>query len=201
MAKILIADDESSLRTLIQVTLESPNLQTVFALDGTEALQLAQEVKFDLILLDWMMPGLNGIDVLKQLRERPETANVPVIMLTARGQNSDQERAMQYGATAYLVKPFSPLELLERIQKTLKLNGNSGGDAAAGGAVVGRIGAREALVPGVVIVCGRHAHGYASACAVKARTTLSRLSIVVNARFRASCWARHPSSIPAKTCS
>jgi len=131
VAKILIADDESSLRTLIQVTLESPNLQTVFALDGTEALQLAQEVKFDLILLDWMMPGLNGIDVLKLLRERPETANVPVIMLTARGQNSDQERAMQYGATAYLVKPFSPLELLERIQKTLKLNGNSGGDAAA----------------------------------------------------------------------
>ena len=131
MAKILIADDESSLRKLIQVTLESPNLQTVFALDGNEALQLAQEVKFDLILLDWMMPGLNGIDVLKRLRERPETAAVPVIMLTARGQNSDQERALQFGATAYLIKPFSPLELLERIQSTLRAAGSAGFEAAA----------------------------------------------------------------------
>src|SRR5205085_12203238 len=116
---------------LIQVTLESPNLKTVFALDGNEALQLAQEQKFDLILLDWMMPGLNGIDVLKRLRERPETASVPVIMLTARGQNSDQERALQFGATAYLIKPFSPLELLERIQDTLKSNGNSGCEGSA----------------------------------------------------------------------
>src|SRR5579859_6658967 len=104
LARILIADDESSLRTLIQVTLEGPEVKTVFALDGNEALQLALGEKFDLILLDWMMPGLNGIDVLQQLRERPETATVPVIMLTARGQNSDQERAMRYGASAYLIK-------------------------------------------------------------------------------------------------
>lgn len=123
MQKILIADDESSLRTLIQVTLEAPDLRTVFALDGKEALQLATSEKFDLILLDWMMPGLNGIDVLQRLRERPETASVPVIMLTARGQNSDQERALGYGASAYLIKPFSPLELLECVQAALSRNG------------------------------------------------------------------------------
>ena len=76
------------------------------------------------------MPGLNGIDVLQQLRERPETANVPVIMLTARGQNSDQERAMRYGASAYLVKPFSPLELLEQVQAALSRNGCHGIAAA-----------------------------------------------------------------------
>ena len=123
MARILIADDESSLRMLIQVTLEGPELKTVFALDGKEALQLALQEKFDLILLDWMMPGLNGIEVLQQLREQPQTASVPVIMLTARGQNSDQERAMQFGASAYLVKPFSPLQLLEQVQAALSRNG------------------------------------------------------------------------------
>jgi two-component system phosphate regulon response regulator PhoB len=122
MANVLIADDESSMRALIQATLEGPEMHTVQALNGTDALRLVREQKFDLIILDWMMPGLTGIEVLVKLRAQPETAATPVIMLTARGQLKDHDAALAAGATAYLMKPFSPLELLERIQRTLAAN-------------------------------------------------------------------------------
>lgn len=114
-SKILVADDEASLRCLIQTTLEGPELHVVQALCGADVLRLSECQHFDLIILDWMMPGMTGIEVLERLRQQPRTANVPVLMLTARGQMKDQERAMALGASGYMMKPFSPLELLERI--------------------------------------------------------------------------------------
>src|SRR5579864_482117 len=113
MKTILIADDELSIRILVQATLENPDARIVQAMNGTEALQFAIAELPDAIILAWMMPGLSGVDVLKALRLRTDTANIPVIMLTARSQGKDQNNAMKLGAQAFLMKPFSPLELLK----------------------------------------------------------------------------------------
>jgi two-component system phosphate regulon response regulator PhoB len=121
-ARILIADDEASLRCLLQATLQSPELQVVQAMCGSDVLRLTAEQRFDMIILDWMMPGMTGIEVLERLRKEPKTASVPVLMLTARGQIKDQQRAMALGATDYVLKPFSPLELLEKITTILEKN-------------------------------------------------------------------------------
>ena len=129
-SKILIADDEASLRCLLQATLESPELHVVQAMCGTDVLRLTGEQKFDVVILDWMMPGMTGIDVLERLRQHPNTASVPVLMLTARGQVKDQQRAMELGATGYVLKPFSPLELLERITAILEKNSPNGSHPA-----------------------------------------------------------------------
>lgn len=125
-SKILIADDEASLRCLLQATLESPELQVVQAMCGTDVLRLTAEQQFDVVILDWMMPGMTGIEVLERLRQHPKTASVPVLMLTARGQVKDQQCAMELGATDYVLKPFSPLELLEKITAILTKNSPNG---------------------------------------------------------------------------
>ena len=125
-SKILIADDEASLRCLLQATLESPELHVVQAMCGTDVLQLTSEQQFDVVILDWMMPGMTGIEVLERLRQQPKTASVPVLMLTARGQVKDQQRAMELGVTGYVLKPFSPLELLEKITAILEKNSPKG---------------------------------------------------------------------------
>jgi DNA-binding response OmpR family regulator len=123
MTNVLIADDEPSLRALIQATLEGPELRTVQALNGADVLRLVREQRFDLIILDWMMPGMTGLEALRELRRQEETAATPVIMLTARGQLSDHQAALEAGATDYVMKPFSPLDLLQKIQHTLQAQG------------------------------------------------------------------------------
>ena len=120
MNHILIADDEPSIGSLIEATLQGPEVSTTHVTSGKQVLETVRQRKFDLIVLDWMMPGMSGIEVVKALRQQPETAAIPIIMLTARGQLKDQEQAMLAGAHSYLMKPFSPLELLEKIQKILK---------------------------------------------------------------------------------
>jgi len=119
MNHILIADDEPSIGSLIEATLQGPEVSTTHVTTGKQVLESVQQKKFDLIVLDWMMPGMTGLEVVKALRRQPETTSIPIIMLTARGQLKDQEQAMQAGAHSYLMKPFSPLELLEKIQKIL----------------------------------------------------------------------------------
>jgi two-component system phosphate regulon response regulator PhoB len=97
------------------------------------------EQRFDLILMDWMMPGMTGIEVLKKLKADATTAGTPVIMLTARGQGTDHDAAMAAGANAYLMKPFSPLELLERIHQTLDAQmriDKADGEARSAGALL-----------------------------------------------------------------
>jgi two-component system, OmpR family, phosphate regulon response regulator PhoB len=119
MKTILLADDEANLRILVRTTLEDPDYRILEAADGTSALELARQQHPDLLVLDWMMPGINGIEVAKALRQDPATAHIPIIMLTARGQETDKTQGHSLGTCAYLVKPFSPLELLQKVQEAL----------------------------------------------------------------------------------
>jgi two-component system, OmpR family, phosphate regulon response regulator PhoB len=117
---ILLVDDEANLRTLVRTTLDDPKYRIVEATDGKEALELVSKEHPDLLVLDWMMPGLSGLDVAKALRQDPATVGLPIIMLTAKGQEKDKEQGRAVGTYAYLVKPFSPLELLEKIEEILR---------------------------------------------------------------------------------
>ena len=120
MKTLLLADDEANLRMLARITLDDPDYRILEAADGTTALTLARAEHPDLLVLDWMMPGLTGIEVARQLREDPNTSGIPIIMLTAKGQASDKEQGQASDAYAYLVKPFSPLELLEKVEAALQ---------------------------------------------------------------------------------
>lgn len=119
MKKILLADDEENLRLLLRTTLESPEWQILDVGDGASALAVAIREMPDVIVLDWMMPGMTGIEVARRLREKPGTASIPIILLTAKGQAADRAVGHDIGVAGYLVKPFSPLELLERIEAIL----------------------------------------------------------------------------------
>ena len=119
MKTILLADDEQNLRLLVRTTLEDPDWRILEAADGPSALEIARKEHPDLIVLDWMMPGMSGIDVAAELRRHPETRDVPIIMLTAKGRQADREQGLSLGISAYLVKPFSPLEVLDKVQEIL----------------------------------------------------------------------------------
>jgi two-component system phosphate regulon response regulator PhoB len=120
MKTLLLADDEPNLRMLARITLEDPKYRIIEATDGTGALELARAEHPDLLVLDWMMPGLSGIEVARLLRQDPTTASISIIMLTSKGQEADREQGRLIGVCAYLVKPFSPLELLEKVQQVLQ---------------------------------------------------------------------------------
>jgi CheY-like chemotaxis protein len=119
MKTILIADDEPNLRLLVSTTLGDPSVRVLEARDGSEALRLAREELPDVLILDWMMPGMTGVEVAGQLREDPVTAGIPVVLLTAKAQETDKEQGRRVGVKAYLVKPFSPLELLQVVDDIL----------------------------------------------------------------------------------
>jgi DNA-binding response OmpR family regulator len=110
-ATILICDNEEPLRALVRASLDGDGHELLEARDGDEALALAREARPDLIVLDMMMPGRTGIDVLRDLRADPSFADTSVIMLTARAQVADRAAAAEAGADRFLAKPFSPLEL------------------------------------------------------------------------------------------
>jgi len=117
---ILIADDEAHLRLLVRKTLAEDDYRIVEAANGQEALALVRKERPDLVILDWMMPRLSGLQVLEALRDDPDTAALRVIMLTARTQQVDRILALREGVTAYLVKPFSPLELIQLVEQVLE---------------------------------------------------------------------------------
>jgi len=119
MKKILIADDRSEVVELVKVTLEGEGYQTIDASDGREALEKIKREKPDLILLDIIMPRMDGFEVLSKVKKDPKTKDIPIIMLTAKGQKSDQEKGEELGATGYIIKPFSPSALLKRIEEIL----------------------------------------------------------------------------------
>jgi two-component system phosphate regulon response regulator PhoB len=119
MKTILLADDEPQLRKLIRTTLDDPAYHILEASNGTEALELAMQTLPELIVLDWMMPGMSGVEVLRALRQNPATAHISVIMLTAREPGPEQKPGGALQTSAYLVKPFSPLELLDKVQEVL----------------------------------------------------------------------------------
>ena len=120
MPKILIADDEPSLRLLVKATLSSnKSFELLEASDGNEALLKSQTESPDLLLLDVMMPGLSGFEVCERLKNDPKTKNIIIIMLTAKGQQSDRDWALSVGTDYFLTKPFSPIELFNLIDKIL----------------------------------------------------------------------------------
>ncbi len=119
-AKILIVEDEEALVTLISYNLEAAGYQVVSAGTSDDAMFLLKESVPDLVILDWMLPGASGIEICRQIRAGTATRNLPVIMLTARGEEADKLRGLATGADDYMVKPFSVAELLARIKGLLR---------------------------------------------------------------------------------
>jgi two-component system phosphate regulon response regulator PhoB len=117
---VLVVEDEDALSTLLQYNLEKEGYDVTVATDGEEALILVDERLPDLVVLDWMLPKVSGIEVCRRLRSRSETRNVPIIILTARGEETDRIRGLDTGADDYVVKPFSMTELTARIRAVLR---------------------------------------------------------------------------------
>ena len=118
--RILLVEDDPALAELLTYNLEREEFAVERTGDGDEALLLARENPPDLVLLDWMIEGVSGIEVCRRLRRAPETANVPIIMLTARGEEADRIRGLETGADDYVTKPFSPRELVARVAAVLR---------------------------------------------------------------------------------
>lgn len=119
MKKILIVDDENSLRTLVSATLEGGRCKILQAKNGQEAIEIALKEKPNLIILDLMMPVMTGLEALEVIRKTEGISNTPVVVLSAKGHLKDREKALKAGATTYLTKPFSPLDLLKVVEEIL----------------------------------------------------------------------------------
>lgn len=115
--KILACDDEKHIVRLVQVNLERQGYQVVTANDGKEALEKVESERPDLVVLDVMMPYMDGFEVLQNLRRNPSTRDIPVIMLTAKAQDADVFRGWQSGVDCYLTKPFNPMELVAFVKR------------------------------------------------------------------------------------
>lgn len=118
--KILIADDNQNIRDALTYLLEDEGYQLLLARDGTETLQKVREQRPDILFLDIMMPGMNGYEVCRTIRADSEVKNTYIIMLTAKGQVTEQERGKEVGANEYIVKPFSPMEILAKVKHILQ---------------------------------------------------------------------------------
>ncbi len=118
--RILIVEDEQPLVTLLRYNLESEGYQVTVEMRGDEAATRLQDDIPDLLILDWMLPGLSGIELCRRIRQRPETKALPIIMLTARGEESERIRGLATGADDYVVKPFSVAELMARVKALLR---------------------------------------------------------------------------------
>lgn len=118
----MIADDEPGIRRLVRMTLESEQCQVLEAADGEEALSVTRDERPDLVLLDVMMPKRSGLEVCRILKDDPATSRIPVIMLTARAQESDLREGEEAGSDGYFMKPFSPLALMRKVDEMLSGN-------------------------------------------------------------------------------
>jgi two-component system phosphate regulon response regulator PhoB len=136
--KILLVEDDANLVELIRYNLEKEGFDVVSTPDGEEALVLAEEDRPDVVVLDWMIANLSGIEVCRRLRRAPETASLPIIMLTARAEEGDRIRGLETGADDYVTKPFSPRELVARVRALLRRlrPALSGGHLEYGGIVM-----------------------------------------------------------------
>jgi len=118
--RLLLVEDDTALAELLDWHFQQEGYDVVRTPDGEEALLLAREAPPDIVLLDWMIEGLSGIEVCRRLRRATDTANVPIIMLTARGEEEDRIRGLETGADDYVTKPFSPRELVARVAAILR---------------------------------------------------------------------------------
>ena len=119
-AKILVIEDEQAVREMLFYALNKADFEVREAANGEIALDILKKYNIDLILLDWMLPGQAGIEISKKLRSMPETKNIPIIMLTAKSDESDKVLGLESGADDYITKPFSPKELVARIKALLR---------------------------------------------------------------------------------
>ncbi len=117
---ILVIEDETSLTTLLRYNLENHRFRVASIENGGDAIGTIASIKPDLVLLDWMLPGVSGIEICRKIRRDPETHSLPVILLTARGEESDRVRGLDCGADDYVVKPFAISELIARIGAVLR---------------------------------------------------------------------------------
>jgi len=119
-ARMLLVEDDAALSELLEFHFRREDFEVMRTGDGEEALLLARERVPDIVLLDWMLESLSGLEVCRRLRRAPETQNVPIIMLTARGEEEDRVRGLETGADDYVTKPFSPRELVARVGAVLR---------------------------------------------------------------------------------
>jgi len=119
-ANILVIEDEPAIQELLALNITQAGHNAIRALSGEIALDLMRETVPDLILLDWMLPGMNGLELARKLKSDTYTKNIPIIMLTARGEEYDKVRGLEVGADDYVTKPFSPRELNARIKAVLR---------------------------------------------------------------------------------
>ncbi|MDX1647434.1 MAG: response regulator [Longimicrobiales bacterium] len=118
--RILVVDDEPHIRRVLTAVLEERGFEVVLASDGTEGMDELEARDADLVILDLMMPGASGLEILSRIRSDPVRAQIPVIILTAKGQDTDREAALAGGANDFLTKPFSPKKLIARIEEILR---------------------------------------------------------------------------------
>jgi phosphate regulon transcriptional regulator PhoB len=121
--KILVVDDEPDLVELVSYNLKKEGFKVFTAPDGEDALDKVRKGPFDLIILDLMLPGIQGVELCRMLRSNPKTEAIPIIMLTAKGEVSDRIRGLETGADDYMAKPFSPKELVARVKAILRRTG------------------------------------------------------------------------------
>ncbi|HBT38638.1 MAG: response regulator [Pseudothermotoga sp.] len=121
--RVLVVDDSDVLRKIVSFNLTKEGYVVEEARDGVEGLEKMKSNKPDLVILDVMMPHLNGFEVLKRMRADPELLNIPVIILTAKGGENDAKMALQSGANGFLTKPFSPVKLIEEVRRVTQRGG------------------------------------------------------------------------------
>ena len=117
---VLIVEDEAAIVTLLRYNLEREGFKVYSTGDGEEAVGMVRDYKPDIIVLDWMLPSMSGVEICKQLRWNPDTKAIPIIMLSARGEEGDRIRGLDAGADDYIIKPFSPAELVARIRAVFR---------------------------------------------------------------------------------
>jgi len=118
--QVLVVEDEEALSQLLKYNLEKEGYRVAVAMDGEEAMVMADEIKPDLVILDWMLPKAPGIEVCRRLRARQDTRNTPIVMLTARDEESERVRGLDMGADDYITKPFAMSELLARLRAVMR---------------------------------------------------------------------------------
>lgn len=118
--KVLLVEDEPAQREVLSYNLKSEGFDVLTAADGDEAMLLVAEEAPDIIVLDWMLPGISGIEICRRLKSKPETRAIPVLMLSARSEEVDRVRGLETGADDYVVKPYSVLELMARVRAQLR---------------------------------------------------------------------------------
>ncbi|MBI5026368.1 MAG: response regulator [Nitrospirae bacterium] len=120
--KVLVVDDEAFIIMMLKDKLENAGIKVLSSTNGKEAIEKARAERPDLIILDWMMPGISGLDACRIIKADSSLSNIPIIMLTAKGQESDERLCIEAGVAHYLTKPFSPRKVLKIVQETIQVN-------------------------------------------------------------------------------